>query len=128
MKKASRAPVIIAPIMLVATNSIARSINDAITVPIMPVSKRESAEHLQLRTSLLRIVADNISVSARNTIAIPNKTHKNTGVIVITALMRRIAATTPTIKLKTIATPAQSLLQQQSRLDIFYSHPISIYA
>ena len=123
-KKNSSAPAIIAPSTLVATNSIAKSITDVKIVPKIPVSKTGSIEHTQLRTPLPQIEADDIRVIARYKIAIPNTTHKNTGVMVITAVIVKNAVIIPIIILATIAIPVQSLLQLHVRLDIYYSPPI----
>ena len=61
-----RAPVIIAPIILVATNSIAKSITDNKIAPKIPVSRVVKIGHIQeILTSALLTTDVEISVIAR---------------------------------------------------------------
>ena len=63
-KKNKRAPVKIAPIILVATNSMARSITESNTVPRIPVSSAVIILH-KLSQHPLRNSVDEASVIAR---------------------------------------------------------------
>lgn len=117
-KKVKSAPVIIAPIMLVATNSIAKRITASKIVPSMPVRITDKIGHMQLRLPLFLTVTA-IRITARYTTAIPKTTHKNGAVTVITALKRRNAVIIPIIILAIIANPAQFVLQSQLILNIF---------
>ena len=76
----------IAPIMLVATKSIPRSITDRRIVPSIPVRIRFNTEHIHMRTVEERVCAETIRSIARYTTAIPNRTHRKALVIVITAV------------------------------------------
>jgi hypothetical protein len=122
------APVIIAPIMLVATNSIAKRITEVRIVPRIPVNRVGTMEHTQRLIPDIRICAAESRVNPRNATAIPKTTQRNIGVRVITAVILRNAAIMPMIILATIARPAQLHLQSQPHLDICYSPPITIYS
>ena len=112
-KNVSNAPVIIAPIALVAAKGIAKRTSDVRIVPRMPLSKVGSTDDTQPRMPLLRITVDIIGVIAKNKTAMPNKTHKNAEVTVITAIKRSVAAIIPMIILAAIAIREQSLLLLQ---------------
>ena len=103
-KKKSSAPVMIAPITLVAANVIASRTIDVSTVPSIPVSNTGRLVHTQPD---LRIVGDTASKIARYTTAMPSVTHKKAGVTVITAVKRRNAVMMPIIMLATISRPAK---------------------
>ena len=60
-----RRPVITAPTMLVATNSIAKSIIDTKIAPKMPVSKIERIGHKHTLASLLQLKDVEIRTTAR---------------------------------------------------------------
>ena len=117
-KNNSSAPVIIAPMMLVATNSIASRMTDVRIVPKIPTSKVESGVHVQAYSSGRLRRFGKISAIARYTTAIPNKTHKNAGVVVMTAVKRRNAVIIPIMMLATMESPVQLLLQPQLKLPI----------
>ena len=101
-KNNNNAPEIIAPKILVATNVIANSITDTKIVPKIPVNKTDKIEQMQPRILLL-LADDTASVTARYKIDMPNKTHRNTGVIVIAAVIVRNAVIIPIIILAKIA-------------------------
>lgn len=125
-KKPSNAPVIIAPIMLVATNSIARSITDNKIVPNIPVRSIVRSGHIHGALVSEHLIKDvETRITARYTTAIPNATHKNAGVTVITAVMRRKAVTTPIIT--AAATDNNGQFTSHLQLHIIYSPPITIY-
>ena len=127
-KNASNAPLIIAPITLPAANAIPKRITDVKIVPRIPVSKAGRIEHTQPRIPLPRTTAPIIGVNARYTTAMPNKTHKNAGVMVITAVKVRIAVIIPIIILATMELSKQLPLQVQLIELIHYSPPIIIYS
>ena len=86
VKKAKRAPAIIAPIKLVAANSIARSTIEEMIVPTNPTKVIGTMEHAQPLVPFL-FIKDVITGSAnRYAVAMPNKTQRNTGDIAITAV------------------------------------------
>lgn len=119
-------PVIIAPIMLVAANSIARRIIEIKIAPRIPVKRTDRIGQKQFLKPFLRVVADAIRVIARYKTAIPKTTHKNGAVTVITAMKRRNAAIIPINILVIIAIPTQSLLQSQLRLAILITSSYNI--
>jgi len=116
-KNNNNAPAIMAPKILVAANVIAKNITANKIVPKIPDNKTGRIEQIQPRTSLL-LAFDTASITARYATDIPNKTHKNTGVIVMVAVIVRNAVIIPIIILATIARPVQLHLQQQLRLVI----------
>ena len=122
--KPKSAPVIIAPIILVATKVIARSTTEVKIAPKTPVSKRDKTGHIQPLLVVLWAEADVAKATIRKATATPKVTHKNAGVRVIVAVMRRNAVTIPTIMLATIDSAEQLVLQH----DIHYSPPDTIYA
>ena len=90
-------PVIIAPGMLVVTNVIPRRITEVRIVPRIPKSCNGSTAHRQrLGVTALRY-GETASVRIRYTTAMPNSTHKNAGVTVITAVILRTVVITPII-------------------------------
>lgn len=115
-KNASNAPVMIAPITLVAANVIAKRTIDVKIAPSIPTKITDRLLHTHPD---LRITGDTASNIARYTTAMPKTTHKNAGVTVITALNCRNAVIIPIIILATMARPAQSLLQVQQKLAIY---------
>ena len=127
-KNRINAPVIIAPIMLVATNSIARSITDVRIVPSMLIRSPLSVAHLQLLSKFLPVKVDTKSVTARYTTAIPKTTHKNAGVTVIAAVIVRNAVIIPSMMLAAVDNNKQLFLQLQPKLFIKKSPPIIVYA
>jgi len=116
-KNNNKAPAIIAPKILVAANVIAKSTTANKIVPKMPDNKIGRIEQIQPHTLLL-LSFETARITARYAIDIPNKTHKNTGVMVIVAVIVRKAVIIPIIILATIARPVQLHLQQQLRLVI----------
>ena len=124
IKNASSRPVVIAPNTLVAANSIARSIKDVKTVPSKPTRRAGVVGYIQLRILLLLTIDEITGLIKRYIVDIPNKTHKNTGVIDITVKKRSIAVTIPTIRLSAIAEERQLLLQLQFKFDIFFTSDI----
>ena len=101
----------IAPIMLVATNVIARSTTDVKIAPSMPISKRDKIGQIQpllfehwVETAVAKAII-------RKATATPKATHKNAGVRAIVAVMLRNAVTIPTITLAIIAKVEQFVLQ-----------------
>lgn len=119
-RKNINAPVIIAPIILVAAKVIARSITAVRAVPKIPVSNTGNVLHTQPSASLLLLRADARSATPRYTTAIPSATHKNAGVTVITAVIVKNAATTPKMMLARTARAVQLLLQPQPNLFIYF--------
>ena len=65
VKNSNSNPVMIAPIMLVATNSIAKSITEVRIVPRIPVKRADKTRHTQFRVPKLRIRAVVAGVNAR---------------------------------------------------------------
>ena len=124
----SSSPVITAPMMLVATNSIASSITAKRIVARMAPSRIESVVRIQQGRQLLQQLIDTVvrSTTARYTTAMPKTTHKNAGVTVMAAVILRNAAIIPTAMLTIRATVVQVLLHEQSLLDIF-SPPSLLY-
>jgi hypothetical protein len=87
-KNASRAPVNIAPIILVAANATPKSIIENKIAPKIPISRVDSIGQRQpILTSGPSKVAVTTSNTARYTTAMPSTTHKKAGVMVITALI-----------------------------------------
>ena len=112
-------PVIIAPKMLVAAKGIAKSITAVSIVPSIPASKTGTTEQRQHLFETFRIAASVAGVIAKYTTAIPKTINKNTGVTVITAVIRKNAAIIPIIMLAIIAPHEQRLLSLQQRKFIF---------
>lgn len=115
-KKNSARPVIPAPIMLVATKVIPRSITEVSTVPRIPIKMVLIALSLQAQlwhevTTLFVFKSVAKSNIARYTTAIPSNTHKKAGVIVMVAVNRKNAVTTPTTRLARNAIKLQVVLQ-----------------
>jgi len=81
-KKNSKSPVIIAPSTLVAANVIPRSSSDVMIVPKTPTKNVLRFPQQPFRSEAAEVK----SVIAKYPIAIPNKTHKNAGVIVTSAI------------------------------------------
>ena len=125
-KKNSKAPASIAPIMLVATNSMARSTIERSIVPSIPASSAVTMVHRSLQHPLRKRAAA-IRVTARYTTAIPRSTHKNAGVKVIAAVILRKAVIIPRIRLATTAITVQPGLQLLHDVDI-KSPPTLYYA
>ena len=75
-------PVIIAPVMLVATNVIASNISEVRIVPKMPASNTGRILHTQWKSSAFAVKTN----SKRYKTAIPKAVHKNAGATVIVAL------------------------------------------
>lgn len=113
-KKNKSVPVKIAPTILVATNGIANSTIENSAVPTMPLSSAFIV--LAVQDAVLapanKAFASKI---AKYTTATPKVTHKNAGVTVITAMMRKKAATTPIIRLATTAMLVHAFLQPQPK-------------
>lgn len=126
-KNSNNPPVKIAPMTLVAANSIANKTTDNKMVPKMPANKTGNTPHRQTgaRSRCTNALANN--ATARYTTAIPNTTHKNAGVTVITAVKRRKATTIPMMMLEITDRPTQLLLQSQPNIAIIHSPPLSHY-
>ena len=118
-KNAISAPVIIAPITLVATKVIAKSITDVKIAPKIPVKRTDRIGQTHPLMFVPDKFAETAKTTARYTTATPKTTHKNAGVTVITAVVLKIAAIIPTIMLPTIANIEQFVLQVQ--IDIFFT-------
>lgn len=120
-------PVITAPIILVATNSIAKSIIENNTVARIDISSTVRIDFIQHGKLLQHMIdTEAISNSPRYTTAIPKSTHKNAGVTVMAAVIRRKAAIIPTVMLAMRATVVHEPLQLQSDVDIFITSLFSI--
>jgi len=125
-KKRIKVPVIIAPTILVAANSIPRSITEVRTVPNMPAEKTLNAGQRQLWNPLpVKKPEVRIAIAWYPT-AIPNSTHKKAGVTVITAVIVRNAAIIPSIILAATDNNKQLFLQLHPKLFI-KSPPIILY-
>lgn len=109
VKKKRSAPVIIAPIKLVASKAINKRITAVNAVPKMPAVMRDKLEQTQSE-EFLSLGDVNIKI-ARYTIAIPSAAHKKTGVKVITHVILRRAVIKPTIMPDMIAKSLQKLGQ-----------------
>ena len=129
-KKNKSAPVIIAPITLVAANVTARRTTDNKIAPKIPARINESGALMQLLLPQQFWLAATARFTARYTTAIPKTTHKNAGVTVITAVILKSVVTIPIIILAAMANKEHSepLSQEQEQLyfDIF-SPPIILY-
>lgn len=113
-KKNSKRPVIIAPITLVAAKVMPRRITDVKIVPRMAV---RNVVRLPQQSSALKLRSAEVRrLMPRNPTAIPKRTHKNAGVIVIRAVKRKIAARTPIIMLAITDFTVQ--LNVQSQFDV----------
>lgn len=109
-KKNRSAPVRIAPIILVAANSMASRTMESNTVPRIPASSALTILH-KLSQHPRRKRAAETRIMARYTTAIPRSTHKNAVVRVIAAVILRKAAIIPIIRLVTTAITVQPGLQ-----------------
>ena len=123
-----RSPVITAPIMLVATKSIASSIIAKRIVARIAPRSTERVVLMQQGRQLLQQLIDTVvrRTMARYTTAMPNTTHKNAGVTVMAAVILRNAAMMPTAMLTMRDTVVQVFLHEQSLFDIF-SPPNLLY-
>ena len=110
-KKNSSSPVIIAPSTLVAANVMPSRIMDVTIVPKIPVRNALSLEQQLLLSEEAPVEVR--SVIPKYPTAIPNKTHKNAGVIVTSAVKRKIAARIPITILAITAIPVQLVWQLQ---------------
>lgn len=127
VKNARSNPAKIAPRMLVAANVMPRRIIDTRIVPKIPKSnvfKEEQKQPSPLEEYEPPEVARSI---ARYTTAIPRRTHRNAGVMVIVAIKVSIPAITPIIIAATIAMLVHCALQRQESSDIL-SPPVSVYS
>jgi hypothetical protein len=111
-KNPINAPEIIVPIILVVAKVIPKRIKDVNTAPKIAVNKTERTGQRQLFTAMLENLADVNKIIARYTVATPKTTHKNAGVKVITAVVRRTAPIAPKIILTITATTEQLDLQE----------------
>lgn len=126
-KKNNRPPARMAPIILVATNSIASKTIESNVVPKTPTSKVFIIAHKSLQHSLsLRKIAPEIRTIARYPTAIPRSTHKKAGVRVIVAVILRKDVIIPIIRLVTIVITVQLVLQHLHDVIIIF-HPLTIY-
>ncbi len=108
----------IAPIMLVAGKAIPSSIKDVSIVPSTPMINVVYDEQQHPAYASLHKFPLCKKARAKYTIAIPNTTHKNAGVIAITAENLKKTVIIPMMILATTAVPVQSILQPQFELDI----------
>lgn len=116
-----------APMILVAAKVIANKITEIRAVPRIPVKTAVNVPLVYLQDFLpwqQQVVASN---TAKYPIAIPNATHKNAGVTVITALICKKAAITPIIALAITAKLTQLGLFSQQKIDIFFHLLVSFY-
>ena len=123
-KNRRSAPVMIAPITLVAANSIPKRTVENRTVPRIPLKRDVNTcpEH-----PLILWVSDaEIRIVARYATAMPKTTHKNAGVTVMTAVILRKAVIMPIIMLETIAVAIQLYLFSQPNNDIHFLPPLYI--
>ena len=119
-KKNKSAPVRIAPITLVAANSIARNTMERSIVPIIPAIRAVTVQHKSLQLSLTER-AETAKATARYTTAMPRSTHKNAGVREIAPVILRKDATIPAIRLVTTAITTQPGLQLLHDVDINFT-------
>ena len=126
-KKNKSTPVRIAPTILVATNGIANKTTENSTVPTIPLSKEFTVFAVQ-DAAVASVSNAFTSRIAKYATATPNVTHKNAGVTVMTAMMRKKAATTPIIRLTTTAMLVHVFLQPQPKFAISKSPPIPPYS
>ena len=110
-EKASNAPVIIAPIMLVAAKVMANKITETRIVPSAPITNADNAEHVQHAAEFSRTTAEIKRVIARKATATPKATHKNAAPTVITPVIRKNAVIMPITMLAITASPVQFILQ-----------------
>ena len=118
-KNPINAPEIMVPIMLVVAKVMPKRIKAVNTAPKIAVNKTERTGQIQLFTEIFENLADANKIIARYTVATPKTTHKNAGVNVITAVVRKTAAITPIMMLAIIAATEQFDLQEQT--DIFFT-------
>ena len=121
-KNAANAPVMIAPIMLVAANGINKSTTDKRIVPKIPTNTADVVVKTQVAQILCPLSAVAIRVAKRNKTAIPKATTSKTGVTVITPVMRRNATIMPITILEIAANNKQSFLHSQLK-NVIYSPP-----
>ena len=124
-KENNSAPVRIAPIILVATNSIASKITERSTVVRMAASNTVTILHKSLQPSLRHKLLERRD-TARYTTAIPRVVHKNAGVRVIAAVILRNAVTIPIMRLATTANTTQPGSQFLQDVDIIFTSNIII--
>ena len=103
-------PVIIAPIILVAANSIVKSIAAVKAVPKIPAKSAGSIRQTQHFALKLLTIATVTGVKARYATAIAKIANNTVGVMVIIAAKRKNAVTIPIMMLTTTARNVQSLL------------------
>ena len=117
-KNAKSPPVIMAPVMLVATKSTANNITDNKIVPKIAMRTNDNDVHLQLFLTLGHwLIEVETRIIARYTTAMPSTTHKNASPTVIAAVMRKNAVIIPIIILAITAKNGQVILQ----LHIFFT-------
>ena len=119
-KKKRRAPVIIAPMALVAAKVTPSSITAVRIVPKIPTSNISKIPQQVLSAENKEDVKSSMP---RKTTAIPKSTHRNAGVTVIIAVKRNSAAITPIIMLAATAMPVQVVWQQQL-FEFIFSPPL----
>ena len=118
VKKARSKPAKIAPITLVAANSMPRRIIETRVVPSIPKSRVLIVEQKQ-DSHLVGLWGEEVaSRIARYTTAIPKRTHKKAGVIVIVAIKVSIPVITPIMIAATIAILVHCALHLQESSDI----------
>ena len=129
-KKKRRAPVINAPIILVAAKVIPKRIIAPRIVPKIPASNNERGVRRQRQVFLQPNLLLAKSTTPRYTTAIPSSTHKNAGVTVIVAVIVSNVVIIPIITLAPMASNEQLIPQQLLQLhfvfDIFFTSRIII--
>lgn len=126
-KENTSKPTRIAPITLVATTSIIKSIVANRTLPSIPKNRTESTEHKVRQDVEVCVNETASSVTTRKIRAIIITLPNSTGGIASTAVIWRNAAIIPIIKLAMIAIPVQFHFVSQFEIDIYDSPPSIIY-
>lgn len=108
----SSSPVMIAPIMLVVTNSNARSMTAKRIVANMLSVSFDSVRHTHKGISLRERYAATARSTGRATTPMPKAAHKNAVPMVSTPVMRKNAVTMPIIRLAATARTVQAGLVQ----------------
>ena len=119
-KNSSSAPAIIAPSTLVAAKLTARSIIDVKIVPNIPTSTKDSGVSIHLHVPQHLTLAETKRFTAKYTTAIPRTTHKNTGVIVMTAVIVSNVVIIPIITLAAMASNEHCAPRLQEQLQLSF--------
>ncbi len=127
-KKRSNAPVIIAPITLVAAKVTAKRTTDARIVPKTPVINTGRILQIHLLSPFSLSAGEIPKSNPKNTTAIPPVTHKKAGATAMVAVIVKIAVTKPIIILAKIASVIQRFLLHPQAKFVITSPPILVYA